>query len=237
MYTKDELLGLLDERYETILGEKIYKENYWDRIIKKINEDIEQGFVISPSFERIFISLNELNFRNFRVLILGQDPYPTRNVADGFAFSTNDGKPIPASLRNVFNEIENEYGSEYFLARNYNNRGNLNKWVKQGVLLLNTVLTIGIGKTKNSSHREIGWESFINDFIKILDENYNFVILSWGNNARQVIEKTIINNKENVIFSGHPSPLNTTKPFLGCNCFKECNNKLMNLGLLPIRWF
>ena len=227
--TKEILLSKLNDNLLEWIP-NLSKQKYWDDIVKGINETIKKGKVIYPNLCCVFRALNELPLNKFRVLIIGQDPYPTPGFADGFSFSVRSGKQIPRSLANIFSEIDRTFESD-MSTRNASN-GDLEKWNERGVLLLNTVLTIG---DRNESHVQIHWQDFTQDVIQYLDENYTFVTIAMGSYAKKVSE-IITKNKANVITVGHPSPLNTTNKFYGCNCFEDCNNKLMENGLLPINW-
>lgn len=222
----DKLKSYLIEIWRDLFNDK----NYWETIVEKINSSIIKGYVILPSFENIFKALNTIDFTKFKVLILGQDPYPTIGVPTGYAFSVSkETRLIPPSLKNVRKEVYSEFGTEL----NYT----LDSWINQGVLLLNSVLTIGIKKPSlKDVHKGCGWELFIYDVLKFLDDNYTFVVLSWGVEASKIISRVIIKNKKNVIYSGHPSSLNTENPFVGCGCFKDANMKLLSLNLMPIKW-
>lgn len=236
--TKTELLRLLDSKWFQLI-ENLDKKPYWDRIVEGINKSIDNGNVIIPSEENIFKALNEINFSKFRVLMIGQDPYPTIGYATGFAFSANNisGKPLPGSLMNIFKEIDRSYGSSMTESPN----GNLFSWKEQGVLLLNSYLTIGTtisqGRSRkiNDSHREIGWGEFISDVIRYLDKSYKFVTLALGREA-QKISLMLDKNKKFIVEAPHPSPINTIKQFLGCDCFVKCNELLIQNELLPIKW-
>lgn len=232
-----DLRPLLAKNIQEILGEEVMEAGYWEDIASKITDSLDNNFTLVPSPERIFVALNTLELQKFRVLIIGQDPYPTVGDANGFAFSVSKGRRIPKSLANIFQEIENEYGIAKFSKTKHATNGDLKSWTEQGVLLLNTVPTIGLHRIKKpDSHRKCGWEHFTEDVLKALDKDYEFVVLAWGNDARSVVNETITRNKDNVIFSGHPSPINTTHPFVGCGCFRKCNERLLAMGLLPIKW-
>lgn len=231
--TKDELLDLLDERW-FILIDGLRDRNYWDMIVGGINKSIENGFSIIPEKVNIFRALNTLRLDKFRVLLIGQDPYPTIGNANGYSFSANPLRGrIPPSLDNIFNEIDRSYGSTTM-----RNNGNLSKWVDQGVLLLNSYLTIGTKtgiKKINDSHRSIGWGEFTSEIIRYLDSKYKFVTLALGKEA-QKISSIISENRSLIIEAPHPSPMNTARPFIGCDCFVKCNDLLIRNELSPIKW-
>lgn len=195
----------------------------WKRIIAHLNESHE----FAPKKEDIFNALNMCHPDRVKAVIIGQDPYPTRGNAHGFSFSVREGVSIPASLRNVYTELIEEY---HLTTRPRN--GCLIEWVKEGVLLLNTILTVDVGAAK--SHAKIGWEDFTMLVIKHLDENCNCVFMAWGKDAENLCSKYVKHSK--VIVSGHPSSQNLSNPFVGCGCFKDANKYLISKGILPIRW-
>lgn len=198
------------------------KEKYWENIEKVISKD---NFV--PSKELIFAAFDNFDFDNLKLVIIGQDPYPTNNNADGLAFSTNNLK-TPASLKNIFLEIKNSYPNSTFLTNN------LSAWKNQGVLLLNTILTTEENKT--ISHKNIGWEIFnINLLKKLILIKPNTLFLTMGKDAFDFIKKLNVN--EDLIFkTPHPSPLSCWRGFIGSNVFKKINDKLKQLGKKEIDW-
>lgn len=227
--TKEELLEYLPQKWKTLIP-SITLRSYWDTIIKGINASIKKSYYAMPALNNIFNSLKFPGTSNFRVLIIGQDPYPTPGMSTGYAFSVMSGKRISKSLENMFKEIDREYGSNMYDDLKFD--GDLTSWMKQGVMLLNTCLTIG---THNTSHKGIGWEQFTKEIIGYLDKHFTFVTLALGNPA-QAMAENIVNNKKLIVKTGHPSPLNTVHPFYGCGCFSKCNQLLRNEKLLPIKW-
>lgn len=227
--TKDDLLDQLDDKWRVLIPD-IDERKYWDSIVEGINDSIEKRHFVMPGLAHIFDALNEIDLSRFRVLIIGQDPYPTPGMATGFAFSIKNGKYISKSLLNIFNEIDRCYDSS--LANDRQTEGDLSSWSEQGVLLLNSVLTIG---TDHYQHLSIGWKQFTNEIVSFLDKNYTFVTIALGADAQKVADRLSV-NEHLVVKAGHPSPLNTTHPFLGCNCFVKCNELLRANKLLPIRW-
>lgn len=227
--TKEELLEQLDDKWRAMIP-GIDERKYWDSIVEGINESIENKHFVMPGLNKIFAALNDIDLSSFRVLMIGQDPYPTPGMATGHAFSVKDGKFIPASLKNIFAEIDRCYDST--LATDRQTEGDLSLWTEQGVLLLNSVLTIGVGRYQ---HLSIGWKNFTNEIVSYLDKNYTFVTIALGSDAQKVADR-LERNEHLVVKAGHPSPLNTTHPFLGCDCFVRCNKLLRANKLLPIRW-
>ena len=204
----------------------------WTGIVERLNSCKKYY----PRFHDIFNAL-KLNPENVKVVILGQDPYHDGS-AHGYAFSCESSK-TPASLRNIFKEIIREYDMpEDFMPQS----NNLMKWVDEGVLLLNTILTVEPKKPK--SHAKIGWEVFTTNIVRYISQNYKDVIfLAWGKDAQDLVYDNKEEHKnvwkipfKNIISAGHPSPLNTTKPFYGCDCFTDCNDRLVSRKVLPIRW-
>ena len=217
-----ELRSLLIPEWYDAIGEEFGKP-YWNEIIDTLNKD---GKYL-PEKKLIFNALNKCPPEKVKVVIIGQDPYIHSNEPHGFSFSVKPGVKIPPSLRNIFEELCGEYSIDS-LPRN----GCLSQWETEGVLLLNTILTVHEGKS--DSHRGIGWENFTSAVIKYLD-NHNFVVfLAWGAKAQKVCSDNVKNNP--VLTAGHPSPLNRAKPFKGCGCFREANTLLRKNKILPVRW-
>ncbi len=204
------------------------KSNEYKLLINKIEEEYNTKSVL-PNKENIFYAINNLNFDDVKVVILGQDPYPNKEHAMGLSFSVPNGASIPKSLLNIFKEYNCDLG--YCIPSN----GDLSNWVKQGVLLLNTSLTVQEGIP--GSHSNIGWAGFTDMIIKELSTRGNVVFLLWGNHAKS--KKILINTVKNrVIESVHPSPLSAyrgffgTKPFTNVNrCLRELNQEIVNFKL------
>lgn len=185
---------------------------------------------ITPKIDRVYYALSLLNPKDVKVIILGQDPYPTLNVANGLAFSVSKNTPIPQSLKNIYKELNIEYG--YKIPQT---NGDLTNWAKQGVLLLNTSLTTIVGKP--NSMKKIGWQTFTNHLIEKLSSlnDHKRVYLLFGNEA---IKKENLLNKENslIIKCVHPSPLSASRGFFNSNCFKKVNELLKESNLKEIDW-
>ena len=183
-------------------------------------------FPAKPKVFRAFTTdLNQVN-----VVILGQDPYHTPGAAHGLAFSVPEGQRIPPSLKNIYKEIDAEFGTSLTESRS----GDLSSWQKQGVLLLNNVLTVEAHHP--GSHRGHGWEIFTEAVIKHLDETRpHLIFLLWGRDART--KAGIINREKHLILEApHPSPFSANTGFFGCNHFKLANADLKNHGLPEISW-
>ena len=180
-----------------------------------------------PSKENIFRAIQEVSPENVKVVIVGQDPYHEKGQANGFAFAVNKGVRTPPSLVNIFKEIKLEYGE-------MPTDTTLLEWAKQGVLLLNTTLTVSKGNA--NSHVKIGWKDITNGIIKILNSMpQHIVYLLWGNSAQQF--KQVLNNPRQLVLStSHPSPLSAHRGFLGCDHFKKANEYLKKYGLEEIIW-
>jgi len=184
---------------------------------------------IFPGKEEIFSAFNTCSYANSRVVILGQDPYPTRGHAHGLSFSVQDNiYPFPKSLKNIFKELESDLGLPI------PTNGNLQRWAKQGVLLLNTNLTVREGKP--DSHANKGWEQFTDSVLKKLnEERKNMVYLLWGSKAQ--VKSEFINSTENLLLMApHPSPLSAYRGFFGCRHFSQTNNYLRENGKDIIHW-
>ncbi len=186
------------------------------------------GKNIFPSESLVFNALELVSERNLKVVILGQDPYHGAGQANGLSFSVNAGVKIPPSLRNIFKELNDDLGIPI------PNHGDLTAWAKQGVLLLNSVLTVEEGKP--GSHQNIGWERFTDYIIQnINDENEGIVFLLWGNYAKSK-SKLINSHKHLILEAAHPSPFSAYQGFFQCKHFSKTNNYLMSIGKEPIDW-
>ena len=183
---------------------------------------------IYPSMYDIFNSMKKTAFSDIKVVLLGQDPYHEEGQAMGLSFSVPKGKEKPPSLVNIFKEIEKETGDKMPAS------GDLTGWAEQGVLLLNTVLTVRAHAA--NSHKNKGWEEFTDGIIKkISDERKNVVFLLWGGNARA--KKPLIDgNKHLILECAHPSPLSAYNGFFGCGHFIKANEYLIKHGQMPVIW-
>ena len=222
--TRERLQSYIPHSWQQVLQGELEKD-YWDSIVKTLNECDE----FFPPLPEVFNALKGVTPENVKVVLLGQDPYPTKNVAHGYSFSVKKGKSIPLSLQNIFKELSLEYKIEFSPQD-----GNLEKWEEDGVLLLNTILTVE--EHSPLSHKNIGWERFTDAIIKYLyEKNKNIIFLCLGGKARETVTRLKIDFK-NIVFAAHPSPVNTKGGFIGSNCFINVNNELMSRGELPIRW-
>lgn len=184
---------------------------------------------IYPPKEKIFNAFLTTSLKDTKVVILGQDPYHQPGQAQGFAFSVAPNVKIPPSLVNIYKEIEDEYHVK--LHRN----GDLTDWAKQGVLLLNPILTVE--DSKPLSHQNIGWQNFTDAAIQHINEKEDAVVfLLWGSKAGAV--RRFLNNPNHLVLtSSHPSPLSAYRGFFGNGHFKKCNEFLVAHGKEPIHWF
>ncbi|AZZ65680.1 uracil-DNA glycosylase [Metamycoplasma phocicerebrale] len=210
-----------------IFLEKQKEKNYFKNLISKLEKIGYEN--IFPKKEEIFFAYQNFDFNNLKIIIIGQDPYPTKGVANGLAFSTSrTNLKTPASLKNIFKEIKNSYPKSQFLTND------LSYWKNQGVLLINNILTVE--ESLPLAHKNMGWENFTYEFLKkITKTTKNIIFLVMGNYALNVLKKIDLNNHFVYIVS-HPSPLSCNKNFLGSDVFKKINNKLRELNKKEIDW-
>lgn len=200
---------------------------YYQRLRKVLIKEYE-NYVVYPNMYDIFNALKKVSYEDAKVVILGQDPYHGPNQAHGYAFSVKEGVKIPPSLLNIYKEMHDDVKT--FIPNN----GNLEKWSEQGVLLLNTSLTVRAGEA--NSHQNIGWEILTDKIIKLLnDRDKPLVFILWGKNA-QSKEKFITNPNHLIIKSYHPSPLSASRGFFGSRPFSKTNDFLKANGMEPIDW-
>lgn len=197
---------------------------------KKLQEFLKyeySHYQVYPEEKNIFNALNLLPFDNVRVVIIGQDPYHEPNQAQGLSFSVPENVEIPPSLVNIMKEIESDLNIKPL------QNGNLQRWAKQGVLLLNTVLTVRKGEA--NSHKGKGWETLTGEIIRLLGERKDpIVFLLWGSYAQSFAP--LILSQHLVLKAPHPSPLSAYRGFFGCKHFSKCNNFLSSHNLPPIDW-
>lgn len=188
----------------------------------------KEGKVIFPKSSHIFRSFNLTPFDKVRLVILGQDPYHGEGQAHGLCFSVEKGVSLPPSLKNIYKEIERDLSLKNGL------EGDLSSWAEQGVLLLNSVLTVE--KNSAASHSQKGWEIFTDKVIEVLnDEKENVIFLLWGKYAQEKGEK-IDRKKHKVLETSHPSPFSVYRGFLGCSHFSHVNTYLKSNNLPEIDW-
>lgn len=217
---------MIGNDWDSILKEELEKE-YFKEIMEFIDEEYSSKTIYPPKDE-IFNAFKFTPLSEVKVVILGQDPYHEKGQAHGLAFSTPEGRPIPRSLKNIFKEIENEYS--YPIP----DSGCLEKWAKQGVFLLNTVLTVREGEA--NSHSDCGWQNFTDSIIKILnDQSQPIVFLLWGKQAEKKRE-LLTNPNHLVLVTSHPSPFSARRGFFGCNHFILANEYLNKNDIKEIDW-
>lgn len=205
----------------------VYHEPYFINIVKFVNQIYKEKTVFPPK-TKILKALTTTDYNDVKVVILGQDPYHGIGEANGLAFSVSDGIKLPPSLRNIYKELHDDLGIPI------SNKGNLECWAKEGVLLLNAVLTVE--KDKPASHKNVGWETFTDTIIQKLNEKETPVVfILWGAFARSK-KKYITNPKHLVIESPHPSPFSASYGFFGSKPFSRTNNFLIQNHIPPIDW-
>ncbi|TPV38758.1 uracil-DNA glycosylase [Bacillus dicomae] len=218
--------NILTNDWGPLLAPEFEKE-YYQSLVGFLEEEYETH-VIYPKKEDIFNALQYTGYENTKVVILGQDPYHGPNQAHGLSFSVQPGIKTPPSLLNMYKELRDEYGYEI------PNNGYLIKWAEQGVLLLNTVLTVRQGEA--NSHKGKGWEHFTDRVIELLNEREKPVIfILWGRHA-QAKKKLITNPNHHIIESVHPSPLSARRGFFGSKPYSKVNAILANMGEREIDW-
>jgi uracil-DNA glycosylase len=192
-----------------------------------LRQEIDAGVHIRPEPEHMFRALNLVDHSRVKVVILGQDPYPGAGHANGLAFAVNAHIPIPGSLRNIFKEINDDIGPS-------DHDRTLTTWARQGVLLLNTVLTTRLGQPM--SHRGKGWETFTDQIIRAIDRRTTpIAFLLWGAAAQQ--KAVLVQNHLHLILkAAHPSPLSAYNGFFGCKHFSKANEFLQKTGQTSIQW-
>ena len=212
--------------WNEILAEEMKKEYYQElqTFVQKRRQEVR----VFPEENNVFNALELTPFESVKVVILGQDPYHGFGQAHGLSFSVQKGTPLPPSLRNIYKELQEDLGGEL------PTEGDLSHWAKQGVLLLNTVLTVEEGNA--NSHKGMGWETLTNRLIESLNElNHPVIFILWGKPAQD--KKKLITNPSHVILKApHPSPLSAYRGFFGSKPFSKVNEILIQQGQTPIRW-
>ena len=209
----------------------ILKLEFEKPYFKQLSEFVKEEYInytCYPKDEDIFAAFNLCSLDDLKVVIIGQDPYHGENQANGLCFSVKEGIKHPPSLKNIFKEISSDLNKEF------SDSGNLEKWAKQGVLLLNTTLTVR--ENEAGSHQKLGWETFTDEVIKkISNEKENIVFLLWGKFAES--KMSLINIEKHKVFKApHPSPLGAWRGWFGSNHFSKTNNFLKEIKQKPINW-
>lgn len=217
----------LADNWNNLLNSEFEKDYFKD--LKSFVEEEYESKECFPKEEHIFEAFNLCDLKNLKVVIIGQDPYHDVNQAHGLCFSVNEGINHPPSLKNIFKEIESDINIKY------PESGNLERWAKQGVFLLNATLTVEAHKA--GSHQKKGWEQFTDAVISLISEKKeNVVFLLWGGYAKKKGLKIDL-KKHCVLTSGHPSPLSANRGYwFGNKHFSEVNKYLYNNGLKKIEW-
>lgn len=217
---------ILKNDWHDLLQDEFKKEYYLHLRQTLIKE--YQTKTIYPNKYDIFNALHYTSYHDIKVVILGQDPYHRPNQAHGLSFSVKPGVQPPPSLMNIYKELKDDLNCYI------PNNGYLKSWADQGVLLLNTVLTVVEGQA--NSHKHIGWEQFTDKIVSLLNQREEPIIfILWGNNAQSKI-RLLTNPKHHIIQSVHPSPLSATRGFFKSKPFSKTNQILISLGKEPINW-
>ncbi|WP_138419326.1 uracil-DNA glycosylase [Aquibacillus sediminis] len=209
------------------LLEEEFEKPYYQQLRERLKEEYKTN-VVYPNQNDIFNALHYTGYQDTKVVIIGQDPYHGKGQAHGLSFSVQPGVTVPPSLRNIYKELHADLGVEI------PNHGCLVNWTKQGVLLLNAVLTVRAASP--NSHRSLGWEKFTDRVIELLNERETPVVfILWGRNAQQK-QSLITSPKHYIIKSPHPSPFSANKGFFGSRPFSKTNAILREIGLEEIDW-
>lgn len=217
----------INNTWKEVLNEEFNKP-YFTRLVEFLHTEKANGLTIYPDGKNIFKAFELTNFNDIKVVIIGQDPYHGEGQAHGLSFSVPDGIKIPPSLKNIYKEITSDLGID-----TSKRNGNLESWAKQGVFLLNAVLTVRAAQP--ASHSKIGWMEFTDSVIKaISDKRENVVFLLWGNFAKN--KKALIDTSKHLVLeAAHPSPL-AGGAFFGCKHFSKTNDFLLKNGISFINW-
>lgn len=216
---------MIGNDWDIILKEE-YEKDYFKKIKDIVREEYQKKTIFPPA-KQVFYAFRETSYKDVKVVILGQDPYHGVGEANGLCFSVNHGIKMPPSLNNIYKELDSDLGIK-------KTDTDLSDWAKQGVLLLNSVLTVE--KDKPASHKFVGWEEFTDSVIKKINEKETPVVfILWGNFAKSKI-KYITNPNHLVISSAHPSPFSVNYGFFGSRPFSRTNEFLRKNNLKEIEW-
>lgn len=217
-------MNIIGNCWDEVLASE-YVKPYFSVLLKKVEEEYNTKTVFPPK-EQVYSALKAVDYDKVKVVILGQDPYHEKGQANGMAFAVNNNIPMPPSLRNIYVELENDLG--------FKPQGTtLVGWAKQGVLLLNTTLTVREGSAQ--SHSAYGWQTFTDAIIKECNKREKpMVFILWGSNA--ISKKQFISSRHLVLQSAHPSPLSAYRGFFGSKPFSKANEFLQKHGQTPIDW-
>ena len=219
-------IELINNDWDTVLQNEFQKESF-KKLMQNVNNE-RSHHVIFPSTKNIFRAFKISSFSKTKIVIIGQDPYHSKGKADGLAFSVPKGQKIPPSLHNIMRELKSD------LKIPITKHGSLESWANQGVLLLNTILTVRA--TEAGSHKHLGWQKFTDSVIaKLSAEKKGLIFLLWGTFAQK--KSNLINKKKHhILKTTHPSPLSAYKGFIGCKHFSKTNNILVKNNKTPINW-
>lgn len=214
---------MINKKWDIVLKED-FESPYFEKLGIFVKNEYKHK-IIYPEYKDIFNALRYTDYDDVKVVILGQDPYHGEHEAHGLSFSVKEGVPMPPSLRNIFKELKDDIGVD-------RTQTDLTDWAKQGVLLLNSIMTVV--KDTPLSHKDKGWEIFTDSIITKLGEREKpLVFILWGNYARS--KKILIKNKNHLIIENvHPSPLSASRGFFGSKPFSKTNNYLIKVGKKPI---
>lgn len=217
---------MITEKWDKILEEE-YKKDYFINMLKTLQIEYRTKTIFPPK-QDVFKALRLTDYDNIKIVILGQDPYHGTGEAEGLSFSVQDGIRKPPSLKNIFKELKDDLGYDE------SESGSLIKWAKEGVLLLNSLLTVE--KDKPLSHKKLGWETFTDEIIKKINEKETPVVfILWGAYARS--KKVYITNPNHfIIESAHPSPFSARNGFFGSKPFSRANNFLISKKISPVNF-
>ncbi|EAX84009.1 uracil-DNA glycosylase family protein [Trichomonas vaginalis G3] len=204
-----------------------FTKPYLPQLLQKIKSRPNQVF---PPKEDVLNAFKYCPINSVKVVIIGQDPYKNQGEAHGLSFSVRKGVNVPPSLKNIYKEIKRTYQNDFIIPKH----GYLENWARQGVLLLNATLTLDEGMSR--SHEKYGWSNFTSAALAALNKNVQHVVyLAWGNDAAKLTSH-IDRERNLVLVGGHPSPLNRTNPFSGCDHFRKANKYLVENERTPINW-
>lgn len=217
----------IEQSWKDVLASE-FEKDYFKQLTEFVRAEYLSGKTIYPEAKNIFNAFNLCPLQNVKVVIIGQDPYHEPGQAHGLCFSVQQGTVLPPSLVNIYKEIEQDIGHKSIT------NGDLTDWAKQGVLLLNSTLTVQAHIA--ASHSGHGWEIFTNAVIKAVAENRkNIVYMLWGSFAQE--KANIVDTTQNLILkSAHPSPLSAYRGFFGSHHFSQANTYLIEHGIEPINW-
>ena len=216
----------INEAWKKLLQPE-FEKPYFTNLVEFVRSEYA-NHTVYPSGANIFRALDKCSPDDVKVVIIGQDPYHGEGQANGLCFSVNEGVMFPPSLRNIFKEIESDLGIKVPTS------GNLDRWAEQGVLLLNSTLTVRAHAA--ASHTGHGWEQFTDAVVAKLSEFKSGVVyLLWGNYAQK--KGAVVDSSRNLVLkAAHPSPLSAYNGFFGCRHFSQANNYLLSVGKSPIKW-